>query len=363
MNKREIASHASELHRKAIVIDGHSDILMGVADGIVRLGEDFQLPDPMTWKAPIRSESIMQEFNPLLPHALYFGSAGLYSVPQLMRGGVTVLACAIYIEDRQLDLALQRGLQMTRCLHYEVDTNPNFKFVKNVDDILVIKREGKCGAILSFEGFEPLGADLGMLDLYYQLGLRMASLTHNRRNYYADGVQPGIQTGGLTTLGKQAIRRMNELGIVIDLVHLNEIGFWEVLELAQAPVVVSHTSPYSFARPGNETPPRPGFDLPHDRAKLEALARNGGVLGVIFFGQENLEKIVDDIELLMDVVGPDHIGLGSDLFGQQFSPVGLEDISKTPAITRELVKRGYSDEVILKILGGNFLRVYTQVWK
>ena len=126
--------------------------------------------------------------------------------------------------------------------------NPGFELVRTTADIIRLKRDGKCGAILSFEGLEPLGPDLWMLDIYYQLGLRMVSLTHNRWNLYANGVHSSVQPGGLTELGVQAIRRMNELGIVIDLVHLNETGFWEVLELTQSPVVFSHTSPFSFSR-------------------------------------------------------------------------------------------------------------------
>ncbi len=84
---------------------------------------------------------------------------------------------------------------------------------------------------------------------------------------------------------------------------------------------------------------------------------------MIFFDQGELEKVVGDIEFLLDLVGPDHVGLGSDYYGAQFAPRGLEDISKVPAITRTLVKRGHSDEVILKILGGNFMRIFEQVWK
>ena len=355
--------HANELHQQAIVIDGHSDILMAIADNKTRLRTWLQLPDPTSWEPPLRADWSVEQFHDLQPHTLYFGSAGQYSLPQFRAGGITVQICAIYLEDKQLNHALRRGLEMTWWLQREVQENPGFELVRTTDDINRIKQAGKCGAILSFEGLEPLGPDLWMLDLYYDLGLRMASLTHNRRNPYADGVQNTVKTGGLTELGKQAIRRMNELGIVIDLVHLNETGFWEVLELTQAPVVFSHSSPYCFSRLPQSDPPHPGFDLTRDRERLKALARNGGVLGVIFFDQGALDKVVGDIEFLLEWIGPDHVGLGSDYYGAQFAPLGLEDISKVPAITRALVKRGHSDDVILKILGGNFMRVFEQVWK
>jgi membrane dipeptidase len=128
-------------------------------------------------------------------------------------------------------------------------------------------------------------------------------------------------------------------------------------------VVFSHTSPYCFARLPQIDPPRPGFVLRRDRERLEALARNGGMLGVIFFDQGELDKVVGDIEFLLELIGPDHVGLGSDFYGAQFAPLGLEDISKVPSITRALVKRGHSDDVIIKILGGNFMRIFEQVWK
>jgi len=303
---------------------------------------------------------IMSVFS---PHTYYFGTIGQYSIPQFLVGGLTVQICAIYLEDRHLERALQRGLEMVWWLHREADENDDFELVTTVADIHRIKHEGKCGAVLSFEGLEPLGSDLRFLDLYYKLGLRMASLTHNSRNSFADGPQRGVQTGGLTALGKQAVRRMNELGIVVDLVHLNEVGFWEVLELSKAPVVLSHTSPYMFSRPGQQEPPRPGFDWSRDRERLEAIARNGGVLGVIFWGQGDLDNVIATIEFLLDAIGPDHVGLGSDFYAVEWVPRELEDISKVPAITKRLVQRGHSDEVILKILGGNYLRVFEQVWK
>jgi membrane dipeptidase len=357
----------TSLHERAIVIDGHSDLLVSISDGLVRLNQRLSLPDYHSWKpagqtggeAPASQPGVF----PMSAHSEYYGPAGLYSLPQWLQGGVTVQVLAIYLDDKHLDRALQRGLEMAWWLHKEAEDNPAFKLVTQVNEIFRLKKEGKVGGVLSFEGFEPLGSELRFLDLYYKLGLRMASLTHNRRNLYADGPQYGVKTGGLTALGKQAIRRMNELGIVVDLVHMNETGFWEILELTQAPVVLSHTSAFSFCRNRDEFPPHPGFDLRYDRPKLEAIAKNRGVLGVIFFSQDSLEAIVANIETLLDIVGPDCIGIGSDFFGLEFSPPGLEDISQVPRLTERLLQKGHTEETILKILGGNFLRVFKEVWK
>jgi membrane dipeptidase len=99
------------------------------------------------------------------------------------------------------------------------------------------------------------------------------------------------------------------------------------------------------------------------RERLEALAQNGGVFGVFFLGAKDVDDVVADVEYVMDLTGPDHVGLGSDLYGLHDCAKGLEDISRVPAITEKLVERGHSDEVILKILGGSFMRVFNQVWK
>lgn len=96
---------------------------------------------------------------------------------------------------------------------------------------------------------------------------------------------------------------------------------------------------------------------------MEAIARNGGVVGVIFYAQDDLDEVVANIEYLIDIIGPDHVGLGSDLYGMEKAPKGLEDMSKIPAITKRLVQQGHTGEVILKVLGGNYMRVFEQVWK
>jgi membrane dipeptidase len=365
MLTEKLKAHARELHRRAIVIDGHSDILMAVADDKLRLGEPMEIPDPETWEPPpsTLTDSIRNMYG-FSPHTYYFGTAGQYSIPQLLAGGITAQVCAIYLRNTDLEQALHRGLEMTWWLHREVEENDNCELVTTVDHLERVKRAGNCGCILAFEGFEALGADLRFLDLYYKLGLRMASLTHSRRNLFADGLQPGVQTGGLTQLGRKAVKRMNELGIVIDLGHLNQVGFWEILELSRAPVVFSHTGTSGFfPRRAEESPRHPSIDTSRGHERLEAIARNGGVVGVIFYGQADIDRVVADIEYVVDLIGPDHVGLGSDLYGTEEAPKGLEDISKVPVITERLVQRGHSDEVILKVLGGNYMRVFDQVWR
>ena len=135
--------------------------------------------------------------------------------------------------------------------------------------------------------------------------------------------------------------------------------------------MLSHRSPRKlFPLSPEHSPLHPSYDVSCGRERLEALARNGGVFGVFFYtGEgdytftETVGDVVADIEYLLDLIGPRHVGLGSDLYGLHLAPAGLEDISKIGMITQGLVQRGHSDEVILKILGGNLLRVFEQVWK
>jgi membrane dipeptidase len=364
----DAATRAEELHRRAIVIDSHSDILIPITDGKMRLADRVEVPAPEGWQ-PFQglASGLSGDFG-IPPHTLWFGPMGQFDVPRFLEGGVTAQVCAIYIDDGQMDWSLKRGLQMALQLHRAEEQDERFEVVTRVDDIPRLKHEGKVGGILSFEGSEALGSDPDMLDIYHKLGLRMASLTHSRRNVFADGAfVDGTVAGGLTDRGRRAIRRMNELGIVVDLVHIGDIGFWEILELTTKPVVLSHSTPTMFPDPDEDPSnplaiPRSKLVLPRDREKLEAIARNGGVLGVIWATKKTLDDVVEDIETALEVMGPDHVGLGCDLYGLEIAPKGLEDISRVPAITRALVDRGHSDEVILKFLGENHLRVFRQVW-
>jgi membrane dipeptidase len=129
-------------------------------------------------------------------------------------------------------------------------------------------------------------------------------------------------------------------------------------------VVLSHSSARSYFPKEGEHPTRyPSADITRSRERLQALAGNGGVFGVIFFRQASLEAIVADIEYLVEQAGPEHVALGSDFYGITDAPPDLPDISFLPALTDALARRGYSDDVILNILGGNYLRVFEQVWK
>jgi membrane dipeptidase len=368
ISQQKIDRRVARLQREAIIIDGHSDILIPVTEGKMALGDRPDVPDPTTWQPPMGLDKHPFTHFGMGPHTIYFGPMGQYDIPRFKEGGLTAQVCAIYLDDDKLGDGLRHGLEMAWHLRHAAVQHPEFELITSAADIRRLKEEGKTGAILSFEGCEALSADIRLLDLYHALGLRIASLTHTRRNIYADGCYAAEQQGGLTSLGKQLIRRMEELKIVVDLVHISHIGFWEILDITSAPLILSHSTPTMFPNtdPAAETPlpgfPQPRLELPRDRDMLEAIASRGGVLGLIWVLHADLDGVVRDIETALEVMGPDHIGLGSDLYGLELAPRGLEDISKVPALTRRLVERGHSDEMIVKFLGGNYHRVFEQVW-
>ncbi len=361
-------SRASDLHRRAIVIDGHSDILIPITEGKMSLEDRVVLPS-LDWVPPPgldREPLVKFGFS---PHTVWFGCMGQYDLPRWSEGGVTSQLCAVYLDDNWLRDPFRRAMEMVWNLHDQVARNDGLVLATTAKQIREAKQGGKVALVLTFEGCDPLAADPRMLDIFHIMGLRSASLTHTRRNVYADGCWSAERQGGLTALGRQVIERMNHLKIVVDLVHIGEVGFYEILEMTTQPVILSHststmfpdTSPESQDLAGGRLP-RPRLELPRDRKMLEAIAKNGGVIGLIHFAHKSIDTVVRDIETALDVMGPDHIGLGSDYYGLEFAPEGLEDIAAVPRLTDALVARGHSDDVILKFLGANYLRVFEAVW-
>lgn len=352
---------ADEIHREAIVIDGHSDILKAVADGKMRLGDRVAVPAEEGWEPPVgMAVDSLAEMYGFSPHTSYFETMGFYDIPRFLEGGLTSQGLAIYLSTHELDRALPRALDMVYWLYEDAAANDEFEVVTTVEQIRAVKAADKTSGFLTFEGFEPLGYDLKLLDIFARLGLRMGSLTHSRRNAFGDG---GNQlgdppTGGLTDLGRAAVKRMNELGIVIDLGHMNLRGSWEIIERSEAPVVLSHARSSTLQRvqAWHEQ------DLQSNCHLWEAIAKSGGLVGVIGYSQKTIEEYVDNIDEMVAAIGIDHVGLGTDFFGYLHSPVGFQGMHELPNVTAELVRRGYGREEILAILGGNWLRVFEAVW-
>ncbi|MBA7681825.1 hypothetical protein ES703_90166 [subsurface metagenome] len=242
----------------------------------------------------------------------------------------------------------------------EIEKNQDdISLVTNYNQIKEVNRAGKIAAILSIEGGEALEGDLGVLRVLYKLGVRLLTLTWNQRNQIADGIGESRTGSGLTEFGLKVIDEMNRLGMLIDVSHLSETGFWDVVKRSKTPIVASHSNCYALC--------------PHLRnlkdEQIKALADKGGVIGITFvpnfLTQEKrkttVEDVVKHIDYLVEKVGVDYVGLGSDFDGTGGLPLGLEGVDKIPNITGELLDRGYKEKDIKKILGENFLRVFKEV--
>lgn len=360
-----ISERAAALHRQALVIDGHSDILLPAVAGITRL--DLAFPDDAQrrWQtvadnqpAPVMGDG-PYELDPL---AMLVAPAGQYELPLLEQGGVTAQSVSIFLREDQLSHALETTLEMVALLHRTVEANADrCLLATSAADIRRAKAEGKVAYLLTMEGAEPVGHTLDVLDILWRLGLRMTTLTHSRRNALADGTQLGITTGGLTTLGRRAVQRCGELGIVIDTAHIADQGFWELIELVDGPLLCSHTSVLQ---------PSPGYRAPWDEvngtygmSKAEAIAKKGGLIGVVFWSMADTAMLVDEMDAIIAMTGPDHVALGTDFFGFRDAPEDVQHVGQLPRLTEAMVSRGYDDETILKALGGNYLRIFEQVWK
>ena len=167
-------------------------------------GNDFQM---RSFTGP--KETQLYNFS---PHTAYFQTMGHYDIPRFREGGLTSQAMAIFLDSAHLDRALHRTLEMIYWLRREAEENADFALVRTVSDLERVKAEGITSGFLTFEGFESLESDLKLLDVFSDLGRRMASMTHSRRNFFADGTQMGVRTAGLSKPGQQAVARMNELG-------------------------------------------------------------------------------------------------------------------------------------------------------
>ena len=338
-----ISERADKLHREAIVIDAHSDILMAVADGRVRLGERTKVDGLHT--RDVR---------------------GHYDLPRWKEGGVTAQVCAIFIRHSEIHFALTRGLDMVAGAYHEIAENEDLVLVRNASEISAAKQDGKVGLMLSFEGVDPLGHNLRLFPVFYQLGVRMASLTHARRNYFSGGVMRGDigEDGGLTPIGVDAIKMMNDLGIVVDVRHMDARSIGQVLEISTQPVIFSHVNSLeAFPRNPNE---RTYFPFTKDsrinrRQMLRDICGTEGVICVIFWRQKSIEAIIDNLEYVAEEVGPEYVGLGSDFYGLDMVANGMEDVSRLPVLTERMMQRGFSDEAIVGILGGNMMRVFDKV--
>ena len=325
------------IHKESTVVDTHCDTLKC-------LFNEFTKPRDSMWDY---REGIGTRT-----------SLGHLDVPRMIDGGISCQVFAVSSErSRTPAYPLRTSMMMIERFHRECESIPQLEPVTSYEGIIEARKRGNVSGMLSIEGADVIEGRIEMLGVFHRLGVRMVGLVHSLRNQLADGVTDRRTGGGLSELGVQAVEELNRLGTIIDISHLNDEGFWDVLEHTKNPVIASHSN----ARAVCEHPRNMTDEM------IEALAMNGGVMGMNFAPsfvhpiEATLGGVVDHIDHIVNLVGPDHVGLGSDFDGIPYTPKGLEDVSRMPDITRELVKRGYEKEDIVKTLGGNHLRLIKKI--
>lgn len=323
-----------------IILDTHNDTMMKVVD------EDTWLPKVDLGKStPFHID-----------------------IPKLKSGGLNIPFFAAFTSgyNESTERSISRTLSLINALYFTEKNNPDtFKIAKNLNDIVATVNEGKISAVPTMEGAYSLDDDhsLELIHQYYDLGIKAIGLTWNYSNNLGEGaskiygdVKKTASSGGLTDLGEKIVLQMNRLGIIVDVSHMDDSTFWDVIKVSKSPVIASHSGVDAIKN--------------HNRnlsdEQLKALADNGGVVNIVFYpgflkdGDVYLSDMVEHIDYVVDLIGIDHVGIGSDFDGARM-PKDLKDSSEMHKIREELEHRRYSGSDIEKIFGKNTLRVLKDV--
>ena len=367
---QEANDRARRIQASVLGVDGHNDTVQRIMFENVDIGN--RLPD------------------------------GAIDIPRLQEGGIHVPFFALWVPTYYKGSEpVRRTLDFRDAMQRVLDKYPDrIELATSAHDIERIVGQTKIAAVLTVEGGHQIDNDLAVLRMYRRMGILSMTLTHFRSNDWADSSTGRPEHNGLTEFGKQVVREMNAIGMIVDISHVSDKSFYDVVQVTTKPVIASHSSCRSFS------------DVPRNMSDdmLRALAKNGGVVGVnlgaAFLNQKDAEELkqaishenalepnlagaeldqfaakegaesgeshphlgnatVEDaaecIDHIVKVAGIEHVGIGSDFDGTEIVPRGLEDVSKMPNLTEALLKRGYSEGDIKKIMGGNFLRVVREV--
>lgn len=358
---------------KAILIDLHSDTTQMMLD------EGYDLADP--------------------------DSPFMVSIPKMRQGHLGAAFFSVWVSvDWPKGNIVQRTLDQIDVIHEQVARHADaLGLASTADDIVQLHGQNRIAILMGLEGGHAIRNDLRLLNIYYRLGIRYMTLTHTAHTDWAESSGRKARGRGLTDFGRQVVKRMNRLGMIVDISHASDKTFYDTLNATEAPVIASHSSCRALSnQPRNMTD-----------EMIRGLAKNGGVMHINFYStfldptyaaaQEKIsarrraeltaarkkyararkrmaeeirtifaryeatlptpsfERIADHIDHAVQVGGIDHVGLGSDFDGIDSAPRGMEDVSKLPNLVRELARRGYSEEDLEKIVGGNTLRVMHRV--
>jgi membrane dipeptidase len=363
--RRVSDAEVERVHKSALLIDTHNDATSKTVDG-------FDIGKP--------------------------SATGHTDLARLRKGNVGAQFFAAYVASSYVNgnRSAHRTLEMIDTIRRDiVERYPNdFTLALTAADIERAHRDGKIAALIGIEGGHAIEDSLRLLRDYYALGVRYVTLTHVNTNGWADSSGDIDKTGvahhnGLTDFGKEVVREMNRLGMMVDISHVADKTFYDALEVSTAPVFASHSSCRALASAGR--------NMTDDM--IRALANKGGVIDINFscgfLSQKSadaekaimpkilaarnaedpalvaeyrksvqpatLEDVVEHIDHAVKIAGVEAVGLGSDFDGIMCAPKDLDDVSKFPNLTRALLEKGYSEQDIRKIYGGNVLRVMRAV--
>ena len=371
---QDVSARARQLHFSSIVVDTHDDTTQRFLDG------DFDL----------------------LPR----NSRGSIDIPRMKEGGLGAVFFSIWIPSKITGPdAVKHALDQIDAVREHVRKYPKeITLATTAEEIREARKAGKIAALMGVEGGHMIANDLGVLRSYAALGVRYMTLTHSGNNEWADASTDKPVHNGLSDFGKAVIREMNRLGVMVDISHVSDKTFYDVLSVSQAPLIASHSSCRAICdHPRNMTDQmikdlaakggvvqinyHVGFlsqefrnaeraDPEIDKAiAAEVQKRCGDMEGCQMIEGDRItreyvekgklprvewSKIIEHIDHAVKLVGPDHVGLGSDFDGANM-PYGMEDASRLPQITEELLRKGYSEDDVKKILGENTLRVMREV--
>lgn len=335
------------------VFDGHNDVILS----LLRTGRSF-------------FERGTADVN-----AFGGGEGGHLDLPRAKEGGFAGGFFAVYVRDdpnadgpMSLEYAQSNALTaLGGLMKVAEQSNGLIQIVTTASEIEQCVADGILAMELHLEGAEPIDADFNALEVFYQAGVRSIGITHSRDNIFGHGVnQPfphSPDTGpGLTDAGKELVKRCNDLGILIDLSHLNEKGFWDVAELSEDPLVATHSNVHALSlHPRNLTV-----------EQLDAIRDSNGIVGLNFAvgflrgdgardANTPISTMVDHIEYLVDTIGIDRVALGSDFDGTTV-PQEIGDAAGLPVLLRALHEKGYRDDALEKIAWRNWVRVLRATW-
>jgi membrane dipeptidase len=327
----DFLARARALHRTTPLIDGHNDFPMALQEHNTQRSLDaldIRQPQPK-----IHTD-----------------------IPRLRQGGLGGQFWSVYVPATLKGAdAVTATLQQVDIVHRMARRYPDtFELATTAADVERIFKAGRIASLIGMEGGHSIDNSLATLRMFHALGARYMTLTHSTNIAWADSGTDTPALGGLSSFGEEVVREMNRLGMLVDLSHTSPGTMEDAIRVSEAPVIFSHSDVRALNDHGRNVPD----------AVLRSLPTNGGIVMVTFVpgflradGKATLSDVANHLDHVRKVAGADHVGIGSDFDGIPTVPAGLEDVSKYPALTAELLRRGWPETDVRKALGLNVLRV------